>query len=132
VLQNPFATSVHQIYNILLIACKRKGLPPGSPLFPLSSTILFCIKVLLLMLFAYTKVTSSLCLWQRFFNFSCIHGAFPTIRHYNIYDFTASLLSEVCHNIKIENYLQLLTGRYKTVVCDDNAHLNIRSAGFFG
>jgi len=42
--------------------------------------------------------------------FSCHHRAFPTIRHNNIHDFTALLLSEVCHDVKIEHYLQPLTG----------------------
>jgi len=54
--------------------------------------------------------------------------------HNNIRDFTALILSEVRHDIKIEHYLQLLTGenlRYKTVVCDGNAHLDI-CADFWG
>ena len=42
--------------------------------------------------------------------FSCPHGAFPTIRHNNTHDFTVSLLSEVCHDVKVEHYLQPLTG----------------------
>jgi len=65
---------------------------------------------------------------------SCPHGAFPTIRHNNIRDFTALLLSEVCHDFKVEHYLQPLTGenlRYKTGVCDDNPCLDIRPAGFW-
>jgi len=67
--------------------------------------------------------------------FSCPHGAFPSIRHNNICDFTASLLSEVCHNVKVGHYLQPLTGetlRYKTAVSGDNARLGILAAGFCG
>jgi len=48
--------------------------------------------------------------------FSCPHGAFPAIRHNNIRDLTASLMSEVCHDVKVEPVLQPLTGealRYK-------------------
>jgi len=64
--------------------------------------------------------------------FSCPHGAFPIIRHNKIF---ASLLSEICHDIKIEHYLQPLTVenlRYKTAVCDDNASLDIHATGFWG
>ena len=67
--------------------------------------------------------------------FSCPHGAFPTIRHNSIRDFTASLLSEVCHDVKVEHYLQPLTGetlRYRTAVSGDDARLDIRAAGFWG
>jgi len=67
--------------------------------------------------------------------FSCPHGAFPTTRHNNVRDLTASLLSEVCHNVKIEPNLQPLTGevlRYRTAVFDDDARFDIRAAGFWG
>jgi len=43
--------------------------------------------------------------------FSCPHGAFPAIQHNNIRDLTASLMSEVCHDVKIEPVLQPLTGK---------------------
>jgi len=67
--------------------------------------------------------------------FSCAHGTFPTIRHNNIHDFTASLLSEVCHDVKVERYLQPLSGetfKYKTTFSDDDACLDIDAAGFWG
>ena len=38
---------------------------------------------------------------------TCNSGGFPTIRHYEIRDLTASLLSEVCHNVAIEPHLHL-------------------------
>jgi len=53
----------------------------------------------------------------------------------NVRDLTASLLSEVCHNVKVEPNLQPLTGeelRYRTAVCDDDAGLDIHAAGFWG
>ena len=66
--------------------------------------------------------------------FSCPHGALPTIRHNNVRDLTATLLSEVCHDVKVEPALQPLTGealRYKTAVCEDDACLDICAAGFW-
>ena len=41
---------------------------------------------------------------------SCPKGGFPSIRHNEIRDITASLLSEVCSNVEIEPHLQPLTG----------------------
>ena len=41
--------------------------------------------------------------------FSCSKGAFPSIRHNQIRDVTAQLLSEVCLNVEVEPSLQLLT-----------------------
>jgi len=36
-------------------------------------------------------------------------GRFPTIRHNELKDFTATILSEVCHDVAIEPVLQRLT-----------------------
>ena len=58
--------------------------------------------------------------------FSCPHGAFPTIRHSDIRDFTVFVLPEVCHDVKVKPVLQQLSGedlRYKTTVHDDDACL---------
>ncbi len=40
---------------------------------------------------------------------SCPRGAFPIIRYNEVRDFTVSLLTEVCHNVKVEPELQPLT-----------------------
>ena len=40
----------------------------------------------------------------------CHMGGFPTIRHNEIRDITASLLTEVCHNVATEPCLQSLSG----------------------
>ena len=37
-------------------------------------------------------------------------GGFPTIRHNEVRDLTASLLTEICHNVGIESSLQPLDG----------------------
>ena len=41
---------------------------------------------------------------------SCQRGGFPIIRHNEIRDLTATLLTEVCHNVLVEPDLQPLTG----------------------
>ena len=41
---------------------------------------------------------------------SCPKGGYPSIRHNEIRDLTATLLSEVCHNVSIEPHLQPMTG----------------------
>ena len=41
---------------------------------------------------------------------SCPKGGFPSIRHNEVRDLTAILLTEVCHNVSIEPDLQPLTG----------------------
>ena len=37
-------------------------------------------------------------------------GGVPTVRHNEIRDLTASLLTEVCHNVAVESQLQPLRG----------------------
>ena len=66
---------------------------------------------------------------------SCPHDAFPIIRHNDVRDLTAKLLSEVCHDVQTEPHLQPLTGeilRYKSAVHEDDARVDIRAAGFCG
>ena len=40
---------------------------------------------------------------------SCTHGCFPSIRHNELRDITAELMTEVCHNVGIEPTLQPIT-----------------------
>ena len=57
-----------------------------------------------------------------------------TIRHNEIRDITATLLTEVCHNVAIEPPLQPITGETLTARSantDDNARLDIRARGFW-
>ena len=66
---------------------------------------------------------------------SCPHGAFPTIRHNDVRDLTAKLMSEVCHDVLVEPHLQPLSGEllhHKTAKHEDNARVDIRAAGFWG
>ena len=61
-------------------------------------------------------------------------GGFLTIRHNEIRDITASLLTEICHNVPTEPPLQPLTGETlsaRSANTDDNARLDIRARGFW-
>ena len=64
----------------------------------------------------------------------CHMGGFPTIHHNEIRDITASLLTEVCHNVATEPALQQLTGERmvaRTAKSDEGARLDIRARGFW-
>ena len=66
---------------------------------------------------------------------SCAKGGFPSIRHNEIRDLTATLLTEVCHDVCIEPGLQpisneILTGA--TTNTQDGARLDIAANGFWG
>ena len=64
----------------------------------------------------------------------CHMGGFPTIRHNEIRDMTASLLTEVCHNVATEPPLQPLTGEFlslRSANSSDAARLDIRARGFW-
>ena len=64
----------------------------------------------------------------------CHTGRFPTIRHNEIRDITATLLTEVCHNVATEPPLQPLSGEilnHRTANKDDGTRLDIRARGFW-
>ena len=66
---------------------------------------------------------------------SCPNGAFPTIRHNDIRDLTAELMSEVCHDVSTVPPLQHLSGEspsLRTANQDDGARLDIKASGFWG
>ena len=65
---------------------------------------------------------------------TCHTGGFPTIRHDEIRDITATLLTEVCHNVATEPLLQPLSGEilnHRSANTEDGARLNIRARGFW-
>ena len=67
--------------------------------------------------------------------FSCSHGGFPSLRHNEIRDITAGLLTEVCSNVEIEPSLQPLSGErfaYRSANVQDDARLDIKARGFWG
>ena len=66
---------------------------------------------------------------------SCPTGGFPSIRHNEVRDITASLMSEVCHSVCTEPHLQPLSGErmsHSTANTDTNARLDISAYGFWG
>ncbi len=66
---------------------------------------------------------------------SCPKGGFPSIRHNEIRDLTANLLTEVCSDVQIEPDLQPLTGEtlsFATSNSQDGARLDIAANGFWG
>ena len=65
---------------------------------------------------------------------SCPHGGYPSIRHNEIRDITAELMSEVCHGVGIEPGLQPVTGeqfKHKTANKEDGARLDIVAENFW-
>ena len=65
---------------------------------------------------------------------SCPHGAFLTIQHNEVQDLTASLMTEVCHDVKVEPHLHALSGEvmhYRSAVLDDKARVDIRASDFW-
>ena len=65
---------------------------------------------------------------------SCQRGGFPMLRHNEVRDLTASLLSEVCANVAIEPMLQELSGEslHGAANKDGGARLDIAVDGFWG
>ena len=66
---------------------------------------------------------------------SCPHGGLPSIRHNEIRNITAHLMSEVCHNVGIEPTLQPLSGEtmnHRTSNITDGARLDVKAQGFWG
>ena len=66
---------------------------------------------------------------------SCPKGGFPSIRHNEIRDVTASLLSEVCHDVAVEPHLQPLEGEtfsHATANSQEGARLDVAVSGFWG
>ena len=66
---------------------------------------------------------------------SCPKGGFPILRHNEVRDFTATLMSEVCHDVCVEQTLQPITSEvlsYATAITDDGARLDIAANGFWG
>ena len=66
---------------------------------------------------------------------SCPKGGFPSIRHNEIRDLTASLMTEVCNDVQLEPDLHPLTEEqltYTTANVEDGARLDTATNGFWG
>ena len=67
--------------------------------------------------------------------FSCSQGGFPSLRHNDVRDITANLLSEVSHQVAVEPDIQALSGKqfqHRTANTEDGARLDVRAQGFWG
>ena len=66
---------------------------------------------------------------------SCPRGGFPSIRHNEIRNITADLMSEVCHTVGTKLSLQPITGEqfeHRTDNQENGARLNIAAQSFRG
>ena len=66
---------------------------------------------------------------------SCLKGGFPSICHNEVRNLTAELLSEVCHAVETEPYLQPLDDesfKLKTANAQDGTRLDIAMYGSWG
>ena len=66
---------------------------------------------------------------------SCSRGGYPSLRHNELRDLTAQLLSETCPNVSTEPELQPLSVEsltYLTSNVQDGARLDVRAEGFWG
>eukprot|EP00117_Sycon_ciliatum_P033528 scpid19357/ scgid25783/ len=66
---------------------------------------------------------------------SCPLGGFPTLRHNEVRDLTASIMKEVAHQVVVEPLLEPLTGERMTLrsaSTEDNARLDIGASGVWG
>ena len=66
---------------------------------------------------------------------SCPRGGFPSLRHNEIRDLTARLLTEVCNDIQIEPELQEITTEVMSGRCantTNGARLDIAASGSLG
>ena len=64
---------------------------------------------------------------------SCKKSGFINICHNNARDLIAKILSEVCHDVKVEPTLLPLTGermKHRTAIETNEARLGIRARGF--
>ena len=66
---------------------------------------------------------------------SCHKGGFTTLRHNEVRDVTARLLTEICHEVRDEPHLQALSGEAPaapSAITQDGARLDIETSGFWG
>ena len=66
---------------------------------------------------------------------SCPMGGYPSLRHNEIRDITASFLTEVCRNVSIEPGLQELSGElltHRSANTTPNARLDVAADGVWG
>ena len=134
----------HKLSDELLTLQKRRAHPAGWPHFPLEVHGFSLHKstfhdALCLRYGWQPQLLPTTCTCGHSFTIDhalcCPTGAFPIVRHDELQDLTADLLSEVCHDVCIEPHLQPLTGEslsYSTTNTEENVRLDIRARGFWG
>ena len=68
-------------------------------------------------------------------SFTCPKGGFPSICLNEIRNLTASLLTEVCHEVEVEPHLQPVTSEQFNLASsntEDGTHLDTSANGFWG
>ncbi len=66
---------------------------------------------------------------------SCPRGGFPSIRHNEIRDLTATLLTEVCNEVTVEPSLQEVTNEsmmMRSAITTEGPRLDVAANGFWG
>ena len=64
---------------------------------------------------------------------NCSTGGFPALHHNELQNFTASILTEVCTDVRVEPPLQPLTGEhlaFATANVEDGARVDVSAMGF--
>ena len=64
----------------------------------------------------------------------CLKGGYTHMRHNELHYSFANFLSDVCHDVEIEPYLQPLQGEtfaLKSTTSDDDARLDIKANGIW-
>ena len=94
---------------------KERGCSSWLSVLPLSEQLFHEFRDALCLRYGWSlSNTPQLCNCGKVFTVNhamvCHMGGFPTIRHNEIRDLTASLLTEVCPNVVIEPHLQPLSG----------------------
>ena len=83
------------------------------------------------------KITNNVSCGSKFdiqHSLTCKKGGFVTIRHNDLRDLTAKILSEVCYDIEIELRLVPLSGEdlsNRTANRSNEARRNVRASGFW-
>ena len=110
--------------------------PSGSPPYPLRNMVSTYIKGNLGMhLFAIWMDHPQFCICGNKFEIdhalSCKRGGFMIQRHNELRDITATLLTEVCHNVSTEPPLLPEIFNYQTANTDSEVRLDIKARGFW-
>ena len=123
----------------LLTSCRDKGSSIWLTSLPIEEHGFHLLRDALCLRYGWTiPNTPQFCICRNKFEIdhalSCKRGGFKIQRHNELRDFTATLLTEVCHNVSTEPPLQPLQGEifnYRTANTDSEVRLDIKARGFW-